>query len=186
MPFGSIPVVRNLIASASLQPLRPAMFADLSAQPGTGTVGLNISTEPWRCFSMTGSPFSFIGVWQSAHMPIFSTRYSPRFSFSDWAVLPELAFCASAPAVATTPKRQTAAFPVKIFNDSLLSWWNFHHCAMECQGFRDSRLQSFAVRPKLDQAARREVAGTFAAASFWRFLNQTAILQSSRRARITA
>jgi len=50
------------MASFSSQPGRPAMFGDLSAQPGTGAIGLKESAVPFRYFPSIGSPFSLRGV----------------------------------------------------------------------------------------------------------------------------
>src|SRR5438270_12207888 len=75
------------------------MLTDLSAQ-GIGTVALNGSSVPFSHCSLIGSPFSLCGVWQSPHIPMFSTRYLPRSSFAD-----ELAFrvLESAARIDTTP-----------------------------------------------------------------------------------
>jgi len=45
------PVIRNLIASLSSHPGRPAIFGVLSAQAGIGTAGLNGNGDPWSHFS---------------------------------------------------------------------------------------------------------------------------------------
>src|SRR5215467_9709342 len=77
-PLYAIPVIRNLMAASFSQPGSPAMLADLSAHTGTRTAGLKGSTAPFSHCSLIGSPFSLSGVWQSAHIPMFCTRYFPR------------------------------------------------------------------------------------------------------------
>ena len=54
------------------------MVGEVAAHIGMGTRGANSSFLPFSHWSMTKSPRSFMGVWQSPHCPIAFTRYSPR------------------------------------------------------------------------------------------------------------
>src|SRR5689334_8547228 len=109
------------MASASDQPFNSAMLAEGSTQPGAGTVGLNITGAPWRCVSAMGWPCSLKGVWQSLHIPSFSTRYSPRFTCAEEAVffgVAEPAFCANV--AETTASRHTPPNRAALFMNCLL------------------------------------------------------------------
>src|SRR5947209_16783593 len=75
--------MKNLMASASSQPRKPAMFGALSAQTGIGAIGLNIREAPLSDCELMGSPLSLCGVWQSPHCATCSTRYFPRATAGD-------------------------------------------------------------------------------------------------------
>src|SRR5678816_3612685 len=74
--------MKNFTAASCSQPGSPAMLTDLSAQ-GIGTAALKGSSVPFSHCSLIGSPFSLCGVWQSPHMPMFSTRYLPCSLFAE-------------------------------------------------------------------------------------------------------
>jgi len=78
LPSGFNPVSKSLMIAASPRRGRPARAGASSAQSEIGRGGLKSSFLPWSQRERSRSPCSFRGVWQSPHMPTFSTRYSPR------------------------------------------------------------------------------------------------------------
>src|ERR1700746_566241 len=106
-PLYAVPVMKNLIAVSFSHPGRPAIFTDLSAHTGMDTVGLKSRVVPCSHCSFTNSPFSLRGVWQSPHIPMFSTRYLPRATFAPGVVWD---FCCAA---SIDPKHKTAALTAK-------------------------------------------------------------------------
>src|SRR4051812_44461592 len=76
-----MPVIKNFTAASCSHPGSPTILTDLSAQ-GIGTVDLKGSSVPFSHYSLIGSPFSLCGVWQSPHIPMFSTRYFPCSIFA--------------------------------------------------------------------------------------------------------
>src|ERR1700752_4434844 len=109
--------MKNLIAVSFSHPGRPAIFTDLSAHTGIGTVGLKSRVVPCSHCSFTNSPFSLRGVWQSEHIPMLSTRYLPRATF---VAAPACDFCCPA---SSEPKHNTAAATAKmVFFKEILSF----------------------------------------------------------------
>src|SRR5438270_6760461 len=92
------------------------MLADLSAQ-GIGTVALKGRFVPFSHCSLTGSPFSLCAVWQSPHMPMFSTRYFPRSSFADEVAIRVFE---SAARIDTTPSATTRKATIFAFTGAPL------------------------------------------------------------------
>src|SRR5690349_21394391 len=112
--------MKNFTAASCSQPGSPAMLTDLSAH-GIGTVDLKGSSVPFSHCSLIGSPFSLCAVWQSPHMPIFSTRYLPRSTFAD-----ELAARVfdSPATIDTNPSATTITIRIFAFTGpSLLECW---------------------------------------------------------------
>src|SRR5205823_13840858 len=108
-PLYAIPVMKNFTAASCSHPGSPAMLADLSAQ-GIGTVALKGRSVPFSHCSLTGSPFSLCGVWQSRHMPMFSTRYLPRSSFADGVAVCVLASPARTDTIPSATTRKATIF----------------------------------------------------------------------------
>ena len=83
------------------------MSGAVSAHAGNGTSGPKGSFAPFIHCPATGSPFSFIGVWQSAQPAIPVTRYLPRrISAEPVALTGRLADCAEV--IAAQYKQPTA------------------------------------------------------------------------------
>src|SRR6516162_557803 len=110
-PLGASPVISSPTAFLSSQPGRPAMFTDRSAQLGMGTSGPKNNLVPCSPWSITGSPFSFIGVWQSPQLARPFTRYSPRaICFVFLSDARELWYVAPTPNAAMTANAVTRSF----------------------------------------------------------------------------
>src|SRR5882724_10991209 len=71
------------MAASFSHPGRPAIAGALSTHTGAGAIGLKSKVAPFSHCSLTNSPFSFRGVWQSPHRPTSSTRYLPRATLTD-------------------------------------------------------------------------------------------------------